>query len=135
MKALFSKLLLASNSVIQNPAEYLAMAAAAVIAGLVAALQLQGTKLHRAQVKLLAVQLQSKQDRAAEDVASTKDAYRDALNTFIQAGGKLLLIAALLLPPLNPPASAQQQQVMPPDEIVEPQYCKGVEGKGCIRRA
>jgi malic enzyme len=56
--------------------------AAVVIAGLVAALRIQGSRLHKAQVALLAQGAQS-------GVAQAQKAYDDARTAYLNAGGTL----------------------------------------------
>lgn len=101
------------KNLLANPQEALVGLIAAVLAGLVAALELQGSWLHRAQIKLLDVTLQQKQTRAADNVAAAKEAYAEALNSFIRAGGRLLLIASLLLPAYSTPARSDQVEADP----------------------
>jgi hypothetical protein len=76
-----------------------AVTGAAIIAVLVAALRIQGSRLHKAQVDLLDAKLKAKADKLAEVTKTDKEAYQNALKSFIQAGGKLLLVMAILAPP------------------------------------
>lgn len=87
------------SKVIANLQEYTIMAVVALIGGLVAALKLQGFQLHRAQVLLLKGQIEAKEAANAEITQKAYDTYKDALNSYIQAGGTMLiLLASLWLP-------------------------------------
>ena len=87
------------KTVQMSAAEWIIITVATVIAGLVTALKIQGSRLHRAQVKLLEVQLDSKQARAAQDTDAARQVYRDALAQFRKAGGKIGLLLCLFISP------------------------------------
>lgn len=78
--------------------EYLFLALASAISALILAFELQGSRLHKAQVQLMDQRLKSKGDRLAQATQNDKDAFRDALNSFIRAGGTFLLFMGLLTP-------------------------------------
>ena len=101
MIAFLSKL----NMTIQD---YAIMAVVAIIGGLVAALKLQGFQLHRAQVQLLKGQIEAKEARNAEVTQKAYDTYKDALNSYIQAGGTLLVLAFLWFLPTQARADVGQ---------------------------
>ncbi len=81
-----------------NAQDYAITAVVALIGGLVAALKLQGFQLHRAQVQLLKGQIEAKEARNADISQKAYDTYKDALNSFIKAGGTLLVLMSLWLP-------------------------------------
>lgn len=70
----------------------------ALIGGLVAALKLQGYQLHKAQVQLLKGQIEAKEARNADISQKAYDTYKDALNSYIKAGGTWLVLMFLWLP-------------------------------------
>lgn len=75
--------------------EWAGIAVAAVIGALVTALRIQGSQLHKAQVKVLDLTRKPKEDAAAASVSAADKAYEDALSQFIKAGGKLALLLCL----------------------------------------
>lgn len=77
--------------------QWLGVMAAIVIGGLVAALKLQGSRLHRAQLKILEQDRDRAQEKADGSAFEAGKRYHEALNEFLNAGGKLLLLAALAL--------------------------------------
>jgi hypothetical protein len=84
-----AKILSFFSSIKSSAGEYLAVAITTLITGLVAALKLQGSRLHKAQVDLLASKLQASQDSAQAEVVQAQDAYLKALANYNNAGGKL----------------------------------------------
>lgn len=74
---------------IQKIEEYLLVGLAAMVGLLVAALKLQGSRLHKAQVQLLEQKFDA-QNRAAQDKAeSSRQAYLRALRDYGAAGGSV----------------------------------------------
>jgi hypothetical protein len=61
----------------------------ALVGLLLIALRIQGGKLHRAQVMLLAARLNANTDKADQLVMSAKNAYVQALQEYNKAGGEL----------------------------------------------
>lgn len=69
--------------------EYLAVAIAGAIAFTVAAFKLQGSRLHKAQVDLLATKLQVSRDAADKATNAAQANYQQALKAYQDAGGTL----------------------------------------------
>jgi hypothetical protein len=72
---------------IQKIEEYLIVGLAAIVGLLVAALKLQGSRLHKTQVQLLDQQWDVKTASAQEAVNKAKLAYHAARKAYTDAGG------------------------------------------------
>jgi hypothetical protein len=72
-------------------ADWIAITVVTAFSGLLAALKIQGTRLHRAQVVIL-------EQTAAQGTQKAKDQYQTALTAFLKAGGTLLLLLFLATP-------------------------------------
>ena len=86
------------SSVKNNLYGYLILATAAFIGTLVAALKVQGSRLHRAQVDLLDAKLKPTLDLTKAKEAEDFSRYQKALESYLKAGGTLLLCLFLASP-------------------------------------
>lgn len=69
--------------------EWLLVGSATIIAGLVAALKLQGSRLHKAQVDLLSQKFQVTNDKLSKQSSDAHEAYQKALGSYLDARGKV----------------------------------------------
>lgn len=69
--------------------QWLALTAAAAVGALVVALRVQGSRLHRTQVKLLESQLGNQAQTDQERVDQSRERFSQALRDYTGAGGKL----------------------------------------------
>lgn len=83
------------NRIRLNLTQWLVVTVALVIAGLVEALRIQGSRLHKAQVALL-------EQSAAKGTQEAQKAYDDAKAAYLRAGGTLILALCLALPTHSP---------------------------------
>lgn len=74
---------------IQKIEEYLLVGLAAMVGLLVAALKLQGSRLHKAQVELLNQKFEAQSKAAQDKVNSAKMDYLKALKDYSAAGGSV----------------------------------------------
>lgn len=84
-----AKLLRILDSVQLNLTEWFIVGLAATVAGLVAALKLQGSRLHKAQLELLDHRFAVTDERTQTAADNAKLAYMKARNDYKNAGGKL----------------------------------------------
>lgn len=68
--------------------QWLLLALAAIAAGLVIALKVQGTELHKLQVQLLEAHLAASLQKPQADVDAARARFQDALNHYVEAGGE-----------------------------------------------
>lgn len=92
--------------------DYLIAAVVAIVGALVAALKIQGFRLHRAQVLLLKNQIDAKEAAQADITQKAYDAYKDALGSYLKAGGVLILMIALLLSPTQSRAASESPEAL-----------------------
>jgi hypothetical protein len=69
--------------------QWLYVAGAAIVGGLVVALKVQGSELHAAKVQLLEANLKATLQKPQADVLSAQRAFNDALLEYTNAGGEL----------------------------------------------
>lgn len=69
--------------------EWLVVSAGLAIGALVVALRVQGSRLHAAQIALLAQALETKEQKAEEDSTTALARYDRAKEAFLKAGGEL----------------------------------------------
>lgn len=84
-----SKMLSFFASIKLSLAEYAGITVALVIGCLVAALRLQGSKVHKLQVQLLDNNLTAKQLKASDQTDAAAAKYKGALEDYFKAGGTL----------------------------------------------
>jgi hypothetical protein len=95
-------------------ADWLAITIVGAFSGLMAALKIQGTRLHKAQVALL-------EQTAAQGTQTAKDQYQTALTAFLKAGGTLLLLLCLSTPAAAQPYAQCQTALSACDKLVKQQ--------------
>ena len=100
-----SKILSFLDSFRLTLAQWASLSAVAIIGGLIAALKLEGSRVHRLQVQLLETQSQQQLDQAKAATQTALDRYTAARQAYLKAGGVLLLILCL---GLTPPARGGQ---------------------------
>lgn len=105
---ILSKVIGFLNNVKLSFTQWLGFLGATLIGVLVIALRIQGSRLHRAQIKLLDQDWKAKEANASELTDLARERYRAAVYDYLQAGGKWLLIACLLLSPL--PSRGEEAQ-------------------------
>lgn len=69
--------------------EWLALSLAVAFGGLVAALKVQGSRLHAAQVELLQQRLQAREQQDAKDSTAALAVYQKERDAYVDAGGAL----------------------------------------------
>jgi hypothetical protein len=76
------------DNIKMSAAQWLIVSVTALVGGLVVALKIQGGRLHRAQIELLAHQRDDVEKASAAKTKAAYDVYSDALDQFFRAGGK-----------------------------------------------
>lgn len=91
-----SKILSYLDSIKLTLAQWGIVSVVTIIGGLVALLKLQGSRLHKAQIKLLDQNFTYKLDTAAKNTKNAGTAYQTAKDAYLNAGGTLLLMLCLV---------------------------------------
>ena len=86
---MIGKILAYIDSIKLTLTQWLVLTLSAIIGGLLLALRLQGSKLHKVQVQLLETQVNAQEDTDDHNVGEARNRYQTALNEFLKAGGTL----------------------------------------------